>query len=69
MKTNSWVARAKKFLIAAGTFLVVGANAWAEGPDWLYPVAAGAGAVLVYVVGNAPEFSDPRKRSVEITKY
>lgn len=57
---NSWVARARKFLIASGTFLVVGTNAWAEGPDWLYPVAAGIGAALVYVVGNAPKFVDPR---------
>jgi hypothetical protein len=61
--TNSWVARARKFLIAAGTFLVVGTNAWAEGPEWLYPVAAGVGAVLVYVVGNAPKFTDPRRNA------
>lgn len=58
--TNSWVSRARKFLIALGTFLVVGANAWAEGPDWLYPIAAGVGAALVYKVGNAPKFVDPR---------
>lgn len=58
---NPWVQRARKFLVGVGTFVVVGANAWVDGPDWLYPLAAGIGAVLVYVVGNAPEYTDPRK--------
>lgn len=65
---NSWVSRAKKFLIAAGTFLVIGANAWAEGPDWLYPLAAGASAALVYVIGNAPKYADPRHKGEHVAR-
>lgn len=57
---NPWMSRARKFLVGVGTFVVIGANGWAEGPDWLYPLAAGIGAVLVYVVGNAPKYNDPR---------
>lgn len=68
MKKNLWVSHARKFLISAGTFIVIGTNAWQDGPEWLYPVAAGIGAVLVYVVGNAPKFVDPRASRAEAEK-
>jgi len=58
---NPWLSRARKFLIAAAVAAVEIANVWAGGPDWLYAAAPVLGAMLVYAVGNAPEYADPRK--------
>jgi hypothetical protein len=60
MDQNPWIDRARKGLIAAAVAAVEIANVWVGGPDWLYAVAAAAGAVLVYRVPNAPRFKDPR---------
>lgn len=64
---NPWLSRARKFLIALAVAVVEVANLWANGPDWLYAVAPVLGAALVYLVGNAPEYSDPRTRRIENT--
>jgi len=61
---NPWLARARKFLIASAVALVEIANVWVGGPEWLYAVAPVVGAGLVYAVGNAPEYTDPRKRAI-----
>jgi hypothetical protein len=58
---NSWLARYKKFLIAAATAVVTIANVWTGGPSWLYIVAPVAASILVGWVGNAPMYKDPRK--------
>lgn len=57
---NPWVARAKKFLIAVAITIVEVANAWAGGPEWLYPAAAAVGTLILYRVPNAPTYKDPR---------
>jgi hypothetical protein len=54
--TNPWLARARKALVATGVALVEIANVWAGGPEWLYAVAPGVGAVLVYLTPNAPKY-------------
>lgn len=53
---NPWPARARKFLVAVAIALVEIANAWADGPAWLYTAAGIVGAVLVYAVPNAPKY-------------
>lgn len=60
IEKNPWLSRAKKFLIAVLITVVEIANVWVDGPDWLYPAAAGAGAILLYFVKNAPKYQDPR---------
>lgn len=60
MNRNPWIPRVRKFLIAAGVAVVTLANSTIDGPDWLYGLATVIGAGLVYWVGNAPEFKDPR---------
>lgn len=62
--TNPWAARAAKFLVMLCTAVVILATAWADGPTWLYPVAASVGAVIGYWVPNAPKYSDPRQRNL-----
>jgi hypothetical protein len=58
--TNPWPQRARKVLIAGAVAVVEIGNAWANGPEWVYGVAAAVAAVLVYVVPNAPKYVDPR---------
>ena len=55
---NPWLARAKKFLIVAGTAIVEIAAVWQGAPDWFYPLATAVGAVLTYLVPNAPKYRD-----------
>lgn len=57
---NPWLSRARKAIIAALTVVVEIANVYANGPEWLYVAAPAAATVLVYLVGNAPKYKDPR---------
>lgn len=61
-RLNPWTARARKFLVTAATAVVILGNTWADGPEWLSPVAAGLGALLMYWVPNAPKYVDPRPK-------
>jgi hypothetical protein len=57
---NPWIARARKFLIIACTAIVqIGAdNLWQDAPTWFYPLVTTAGAVLAYLVPNAPKYKN-----------
>lgn len=47
-------SQVRKAIVAVATAVVQIAGVWVEAPAWFLPVAAVAGAILVYLVPNEP---------------
>lgn len=50
---NRW-SQVRKALVAVATVIAEIAGVWIDAPNWFAPVAALAGAILVYLVPNEP---------------
>lgn len=59
-QTNPWIARSRKLALGIGVAAIEIANVWTTGPEWVYIAASGIGALLIYLVPNAPKYVDPR---------
>lgn len=54
MKVPTRWSQVRKAIVAVATVIAEIAGVWVDAPSWFAPVAALAGAILVYLVPNEP---------------